>query len=90
MTTNLRLILLAWCILQTYIECRAQLFSPGEFIYEGADFSVPGSGTGPLCQDREGFIWIAVFQQGLLRYDGQKAEIFDSDEGLPLQITNML
>ena len=43
---------------------------------------LPGTAVTAVFQDRDGFIWMAIYGNGLVRYDGQKMESFDHEVGV--------
>lgn len=43
---------------------------------------LPSAEVHKVYQDRLGFIWIAVFSSGLVRYDGHKMELYTTEAGL--------
>jgi ligand-binding sensor domain-containing protein/signal transduction histidine kinase len=49
--------------------------------YDGSD-GLPGSAV-CLLHDRQGYLWIGSFRDGLTRFDGQSFKTFTQDHGLP-------
>lgn len=44
--------------------------------------ALPSAMVTHVYQDRQGFIWFAVYSSGLVRYDGSRMILFDQDDGL--------
>lgn len=44
--------------------------------------ALPSAMVTDVYQDRQGFIWLAVYSSGLVRFDGARMILFDSDDGL--------
>ncbi|MBZ9730632.1 hypothetical protein LB467_13130 [Salegentibacter sp. JZCK2] len=44
--------------------------------------ALPSAMVTHIYQDRQGFIWFAVFTSGLVRYDGSEMEVYDQEQGL--------
>jgi signal transduction histidine kinase/ligand-binding sensor domain-containing protein len=50
-----------------------------------------GSVIGEMCQDKNGFIWLASLSNGLFKYDGEKVTTFENNENdTNPEITNRL
>ncbi|HEX9652729.1 MAG TPA: two-component regulator propeller domain-containing protein, partial [bacterium] len=43
---------------------------------------LPSAEVHKVYQDRQGYIWLAVFSSGLIRYDGHAMELYTTDDGL--------
>jgi signal transduction histidine kinase/ligand-binding sensor domain-containing protein len=44
---------------------------------------LPSAEVHSIHQDRLGFVWMAVYSSGLVRYDGHKTELYTVGDGLP-------
>lgn len=44
--------------------------------------ALPSAMVTHIYQDRQGFVWFAVFTSGLVRYDGSEMEVYDQEQGL--------
>ncbi len=82
---NLSGIVLGVFLLLVYAPCQSQQvsFTPG---------SIPNLPTGTvfaeMCQDNNGFIWLASNSNGLYKYDGTELTSFTADESNPNTITS--
>ena len=47
---------------------------------------LPASAVTDVFQDKDGFIWILNYGSGLVRYDGNKMELFSQQEGVGAQL----
>jgi signal transduction histidine kinase/ligand-binding sensor domain-containing protein len=43
---------------------------------------LPSAAVNKVYQDRLGYIWMAVFSSGLVRYDGTRMEVYNVEDGL--------
>lgn len=53
------------------------------YTQENESLNLPSAEIQSSYQDRLGYIWLAVYSSGLLRYNGHKTEIYQQAEGLP-------
>lgn len=74
------LIFLLACILPRQLA--AQELPLRHFTTENEINPLPGPAITSVFQDSDGFIWFAVYGTGLVRYDGQKMEVFTHEDGL--------
>jgi signal transduction histidine kinase/ligand-binding sensor domain-containing protein len=70
-------------IVISIIKAGAQELPLTHFTASGNEsYSLPSSMVTNIFQDSEGFLWMAVFSSGLVRYDGAKMDIYSSQDGL--------
>jgi signal transduction histidine kinase/ligand-binding sensor domain-containing protein len=72
----------AWFILVLTTISLSQVLP---FTYYTADSEInplPSAAVMSVYQDRLGFIWIAVYSSGLVRYDGSTMDLYDFKDGL--------
>ena len=50
---------------------------------ESAINPLPSAAVTKVYQDRLGYIWIAAYSKGLVRYDGHTMKLYTTDDGLP-------
>ena len=68
----------------------AQTFPVDEITYAGENFSFPGNSALSLYQDSDQFLWLGVYQLGLVRYDGREMKVYGLEGGVPGKVDQIL
>lgn len=78
-----------WCLLIPIVvlslflcDAKAQELPITHFTPDSEVNALPSAMVTYVHQDRQGFIWFAVYSSGLVRYDGVRMELFDQQDGL--------
>ncbi len=61
---------------------QAQLLSFTHYTTESESRALPSAEIPSVYQDRLGYLWIAVYSSGLIRYDGSQMHRYDEGDGL--------
>lgn len=70
------ILLAGWC------KAGAQELPLTHFTSDSEVNALPSALVTNIYQDRQGYVWFAVFTSGLVRYDGSKMELYDQSNGL--------
>src|SRR5690606_20863641 len=60
----------------------AQLLPLTHYTPESEMRALPSAEAYGVLQDRQGYLWAAVYSSGLVRYDGVRMELYEEAEGL--------
>ncbi|UJH92174.1 hypothetical protein LZ575_06245 [Antarcticibacterium sp. 1MA-6-2] len=79
---NWRLYLPIILLLSLWCKAGAQELPLTHFTSDSEVNALPSALVTHIYQDRQGYIWFAVFTSGLLRYDGSGMELYGKEKGL--------
>ncbi len=65
-----------------YYVANSQELPLTHFSTENEINPLPGTAATAIFQDGQGYIWMAIYGSGLVRYDGSKMELFSFDQGI--------
>ena len=76
-------LLVLFVLLGTLAEpAAAQVMPFVHYTTESERNALPSAEVHEVYQDRLGYIWMAIFSSGLVRYDGINVQVYGTDDGL--------